>query len=86
MFMLTRQQWLQQRSPIPTLSLSHTHTHSSPIAEASSYHDAHKQSESVEILSRIIPSKFAGKKGLCVNVREAMCDVCVCVMCVNERE
>ena len=28
--MLTRQQWLQQRSPIPTLSLSHTHTHPPP--------------------------------------------------------
>jgi hypothetical protein len=33
--------------------------------EASSYHDAQQQGEGVEILSRIIPSKFAGKKGSC---------------------
>jgi hypoxanthine phosphoribosyltransferase len=36
--------------------------HSQYFIEASSYHNAQTQSEQVEILSKIIPSKFAGRK------------------------
>ena len=36
--------------------------HSQYFIEASSYHDAQTQSDQIEILSQIVPSKFAGRK------------------------
>lgn len=41
--------------------------HSQYFIEASSYHDSQSQSEKVELLSKIVPSKFVGKKVILID-------------------
>jgi len=41
--------------------------HSQYFIEASSYHNAQTQSEQVELLSKIVPSKFVGKKVILID-------------------